>query len=372
MSNTFNNNLVSLRKANNFFAIFAACFSIFPFFFEHNIYKAGIYLISASIALTLGVYTNYKMQKEFENTRFIYVLTVIFYANVMLFGVYLGVWSNPGARATVFLCFLICALLMFIYPPLFNLCLTMGAMLVFIVSAMIIKNQDVWLFDFSNALIAGALSLYFTWHISKLRLGLEISANMLENDRDKYLDQSTIDELTQLRNRRDFTQTFQRYLSNYRTSDDWLCIAICDIDFFKNYNDHYGHPMGDDCLRGVGRILNSLKDSKGIYSARVGGEEFALLWFEKNVAHVGAIVTHIADLISDLKIPHEKSSVSPFVTLSIGIYLERCGASDDSKALYDLADKALYAAKDGGRNCAIISGNGIDQYKILPASNSAA
>jgi PleD family two-component response regulator len=96
--------------------------------------------------------------------------------------------------------------------------------------------------------------LHFNWYISKLRLGLEISANILEDERDKYFDQSTVDELTRLRNRRDFMQTFQRYISNYRPSDKWLCVAICDIDFFKNYNDHYGHPAGDDCMRNQGSL----------------------------------------------------------------------------------------------------------------------
>ena len=372
MANVFCNNLQSLRKANQIFAVFAGCSLLFPLIIERNIAKAGVYVVSVLIAVLLAVYANYKMQKEYANNRVIYVLTTLFFANVMLFGIYLGVWSNSATSAGIYLCLLICALLVFIYPPLFNLCLTLGAMIVFIISSAIIKPYDIWIFDVTNAIVAGILSLYFNWHISKLRLGLEISADMLQNDRDKYLDQSTIDELTQLRNRRDFTQTFQRYLSNYRSSDDYLCLAICDIDFFKNYNDHYGHPMGDECLRGVGRVLNSLKDSMSIYSARVGGEEFALLWFEKDVTHVKAVVYHTSDLIKGLKIPHEKSKVASYVTLSMGIYVERCGASNNADTLYDLADKALYAAKEGGRNCAIVCGSEIEQYKISPAADSVA
>jgi diguanylate cyclase (GGDEF)-like protein len=215
-----------------------------------------------------------------------------------------------------------------------------------------------------DTIVAGVMSLFFSWHISKLQLGLEISTNMLEEERNKYHDQSIIDELTQLRNRRDFMNTFRRYLSNYRSSDDWLCIAICDIDFFKNYNDHYGHPMGDECLRGIGRVMNKLKENMGVYTARVGGEEFALLWFEKDISNIDSVVANFTELIGNLKIPHEKSTVSEFITMSMGIYVERCGASSDTKALYDLADKALYTAKESGRNCTIVSGDGIAQYKI--------
>jgi diguanylate cyclase (GGDEF)-like protein len=215
-----------------------------------------------------------------------------------------------------------------------------------------------------GTLVAGLISLFFTWHITKLRLGMEISANMLEEERNKYMDQSTIDELTKLKNRRDFMQTFKRYLSNYRTNDDWLCVSICDIDFFKLYNDHYGHPMGDDCLRSVGRVLTSLSENMNVYAARVGGEEFALLWFEKDAAHANEVVSTMSKMIRDMKIPHEKSKVHEFVTMSIGVYIEKCGASNDAKALYELADNALYTAKGSGRNCAIITGREIAQYKL--------
>jgi diguanylate cyclase (GGDEF)-like protein len=191
---------------------------------------------------------------------------------------------------------------------------------------------------------------------------------MLEDERNNYFDQSTIDELTQLKNRRDFQQTFKRYLVNYRTSDNWLCIAILDIDFFKYYNDHYGHPKGDDCLRAVGGVLNSLKDSHDVYSARVGGEEFALLWFEAEASHVDAIISHLQGLIKELKIPHEKSKVLPYVSISIGVFVERCGTCDDTQIMYDMADKALYNAKEGGRNCAIVFGDEIEQYKIEPSA----
>jgi diguanylate cyclase (GGDEF)-like protein len=254
---------------------------------------------------------------------------------------------------------------MFINSPLFNLCITAGALIIFIVSTIIIKPSfDIWIWDIINALVAGILSLFFGWQVGKLRLGLELSTTMLEDERNNYLDQSIIDELTQLRNRRDFQQTFKRYLSSYRTSDKWLCLAILDIDFFKYYNDHYGHPKGDDCLRSVGKVLNSLTDTYDVYSARVGGEEFALLWFENDASHVDTVVSRLQELIKEQKISHEKSKVSPYVTVSIGVFIERCGASSDTQTLYDMADKALYTAKESGRNCAIVSGDTIEEYKI--------
>jgi len=366
IGNLFSNNLRSLYQINTAMAIIAGAFTLYPVIMERDFFSAGVYLLSALIALFLAIYSNYKMQKDSDNNRFIYIIMLVFYLNIMLFGIYLSVWSTPDKPATIFLCFLICALLMFINPPLFNFFLTLGAMAVFFVSTIIIKDIDNAVLDILNALIAGSFSVFFNWQVTKLRIGLELSAMMLEEERNKYFDQSTIDELTKLKNRRDFMQTFHRYLTNYRTSDDWLCMAMCDIDFFKNFNDHYGHPAGDDCLRSVGKVLGGLMESMGVYAARVGGEEFALLWFEQDASHVSQVLSHVISSIAELKIPHEKSKVSKIVSISVGVYVERCGSSTTAQELYDLADKELYNAKESGRNRAVVCGESISEYTILP------
>ena len=366
MGKIFIRNLNSLRQANTIAAVLAGCYSILPMVLDKNFGKAGMYLITAIIALALSLFTNYKMQGALVTNRLIYILTTIYFANIILFGLYLGVWANPGQFAVTFMCILICALALLVNPPLFNLCLTLTAMGAFIAAAIIFKPRELWLPDISNLIFAGYISLFLNWQITKLRLGLELSANMLEDERNQYFDQSTVDELTKLKNRRDFMQTFQRYMSNYRNTDDWLCIAIADIDYFKNFNDHYGHPKGDDCLRAVGKVFNTLKDNLGVYTARVGGEEFSLLWFEKNATSVDTVVAEVMKLMGEMKMPHEKSKVNPYVTLSIGIYVERCGSPNDMQTLYDLADKALYAAKTSGRNRAVISGAELKQYEITP------
>jgi len=363
----FMDNLRNLFQANAFFAVIAAGLTIVSVIMDRTLlFRAGVNCASAIVALLLACFTYYRMQTAYASNGFVYVITTIYYANVMSLSIYLSVWASPDKLATLFLCFLLCSLLMFINPPQFNLCLTISAIIVFTFSTIYVKERENIILDLINTFMTGVITLYFTWYIGKLRLGLELSTTMLEDERDSYFDQSIIDELTQLKNRRDFQQTFKRYLSSYRTSDNWLCVAILDIDFFKFYNDHYGHPGGDECLRSVGRVLNSLNESHDVYSARVGGEEFALLWFETDVSHVDVVVSHLQKLIRELKIPHEKSKISPFVTISIGVFVEKCGTPTDTQTMYDMADKALYNAKEGGRNCAVIYGNNIEQYKIVP------
>jgi diguanylate cyclase (GGDEF)-like protein len=371
MNKIFSDNLNSLRQANNVVAIFAASISLYPLLLEKDFIKAGFCFLTAFIAFLFSLYMNYKIQTSVTvvSNRFLYIFTSLFFANIMLFGLYLGVFSTPDKLATLFLCFLICALLFFINPPIFNLCLTVCAIVIFSVSTILIKTENYyWAHDIVGVIVAGTIGLYFNWQNTKLRLGLELSTAMLEEERNKYLDQSTIDELTQINNRRDFMQTFKRYLSSYRTNDDWLCVAISDIDFFKNYNDNYGHPQGDECLRSVGAVFRKLNESMGVYVARVGGEEFAMLWFEKDASHVDVVVKKAAELIREMNVLHEFSKVSEYITMSMGVYIERCGASNDVQTLYDLADKALYAAKGSGRNRTVITGREIEQYSVTPES----
>jgi diguanylate cyclase (GGDEF)-like protein len=360
--------MLNLRQANSIIAVCAAVASVFPIIIESDFRKAGIYLIVAFVGFILAMYTNYSMQKADISNKFIYTLIVLFFSNVMIFGIYLSVWTSPNNFAAIFLSFLICSLLIFVCSPLFNFFLTLSAIILFSVSTIMIKEPGIWVIDIVNVLVSGMISLYFSWQVAKFRLGLELSTSRLEEERNKYVDQSITDELTQLRNRRDYMQTFQRFVSNYRASDDYLCVAIADIDFFKGYNDYYGHPKGDDCLRAVGGALNSLKENMGVYVARVGGEEFSMLWFEKDVARINTIIGQFTKVISDLKITHEKSKVSEYVTMSIGVHVERCGSSRDVQTLYDAADKLLYTAKASGRNCAIVSGSDIKEYKITPSA----
>jgi len=368
MNNVFNNNLLSLRQGNTMVAALAAGFSFFPIFFENLVSKGIVCLIVACVSIAMSIVSNYIMQQLNVKNKVIYILLFLFYANLIIFGIYLSVWSNRDNTAALYICFIICPLLLFVCPPHLNLLLTLISLAAFMVSSIIIKDFDLWKYDVFNSVVAGILGIYLSWHITKLRIGLEISTTELENERNKYEDQSITDELTRLRNRRDFMATFQRFLSNYRASDDWLCVALADIDFFKNYNDHYGHPKGDDCLRAMGQVLNSLS-ALSVYAARTGGEEFALLWFEKDPSNVDKIVSLWTNRIRDMQIPHEKSKVSMYVTMSIGIYIVRCGTHHDTQLLYDLADKALYTAKGSGRNCTIIVGDDIKQYKLTPQYN---
>ncbi|MCL2231073.1 MAG: GGDEF domain-containing protein [Treponema sp.] len=352
MRTAFQGNINSLRWVNLLFFVLALIFSVSPIIMEKNLVKTGFYFEAAAIALILFIFTSHLRNKVKQgiqiNVGLIYALIFIYYINVIFFGMYLAVWAEPDKIAGSFVGILICVLYLLNISPVLYLGLTFTTVTLYIAAIINFKIPSVWNYDIQNSLFATAMSLIFGWQIIMNRLTMMSSTNKLK-------DENTIDELTKMKNRRDFTRTFQRFITSHRQSDNFLCIALVDIDYFKNFNDHYGHPQGDECLRVIGRTLNDLQKNEGIYTARVGGEEFALLWHIENEADAEKIGLHVNQVIRDLKIPHEKSMAAPCITVSIGIHLAKCSSSNDIDVLYKLADNALYSAKSNGRNCTVVS-----------------
>jgi diguanylate cyclase (GGDEF)-like protein len=358
MEKVFPENIASLRETNAA-AVLLTCFLFVPLYLDKNITKTVFFVASAVIAALLYIFILLKYPrndpKKPVSKKGVYTLLLLTYINILFFGIYMSVWANPGRIASSFFVFLICVLLFFTIPALFHFLLTACSALLFISFDLMVKSPAEWRIDIPNVLIAAFVGMFFGWQIIMNRLSLAAIANKMEDERDNYFNQSTVDELTQLKNRRDFVATFKRFLTNPRQSDNFLCIAILDIDLFKCYNDHYGHLKGDECLREIGKALKSLNSNMNIYTARIGGEEFALIWFEKEIANVENVISLISSTIKRLNIPHEKSPVAPYVTVSIGIHILRSGTSSDINTYYDLADKALYSAKKNGRNRAVVS-----------------
>ena len=358
LESVFAKNIYSLRKINAAVAAILIGFLFVPLFIDKNLKTTLFFIGTSVIAVLLYIFIRFKYQRINKERnmkkQLVYILICLYYINIISLGIYLDIWAHPGNTAGAFLAILICALLLFNLPPLFNYCLTLCSIITFIVIVCMVKTPSEKCVDIPYVLIAGTISLLLNWNVIMTRLSLASFANKMEEERNNYFAQSTIDELTQLKNRRDFLNTFQRALTSHRQMDNFLCIAILDVDYFKAYNDYYGHPKGDECLRNIGKTLKDLQDSMNIYAARIGGEEFALVWFEKEVSNAQNVAEMINEMVRRLNIPHEKSHAAPYVTASIGIHVIPCGASEDIDSLYSLADKALYSAKKSGRNRAVV------------------
>ncbi|WP_400244530.1 GGDEF domain-containing protein [Niallia sp. JL1B1071] len=161
-----------------------------------------------------------------------------------------------------------------------------------------------------------------------------------------------IDELTGVYNRRFFNLKFNEEGKQNGQTEKLLSLLVIDIDYFKAYNDTYGHQKGDECLKIVAQALKGSVRETTDYVCRIGGEEFCILLphIRKEIAI--SIADNLRKKVEGLKISHSKSNVSKFVTISIGVstMVVKNSMEIDQNEMFSLADQALYRSKECGRN----------------------
>lgn len=161
---------------------------------------------------------------------------------------------------------------------------------------------------------------------------------------------SHVDALTGIYNRRYFDLTLERELRRARRSGGEVSLLLMDIDSFKAYNDHFGHPEGDACLITVAQSLAGMLKRPADVAARYGGEEFAAVLPDTSADKACVVANAIREHIASLALEHAPAAVRPYVTLSIGVASYSVDRLNDPASLIEAADRALYAAKRGGRN----------------------
>ena len=161
---------------------------------------------------------------------------------------------------------------------------------------------------------------------------------------------SMVDGLTGIANRRCFDDTLEKAWDQLISYSEPLSLLLVDIDFFKAFNDLYGHQAGDFCLQKIGDIFKDLPLEPDGLAARYGGEEFVVLLPGRNVVQAVEAAHLVQEAVKTAQIPHMGSSVSECVTLSIGISTMVVTNNMQPATLIMEADRALYQAKDNGRN----------------------
>jgi len=217
--------------------------------------------------------------------------------------------------------------------------------------------------SFTSGILAGG-DAYMAKPINPLRLQLTITAMeriyvmrqklqlaqqslVVANKELEHL--AMFDQLTGLANRRNFDETLERQFGLAKRNKIPLSVIICDIDFFKIYNDTYGHQQGDDCLAAVAKIIGDTPDRPTDKACRYGGEEFTLVLPDTNLQGGLIIAEKIREAVFSANIKHEGSKAAACVTLSLGLatYTGQVQTGDE---LLKAADQALYRAKENGRN----------------------
>ena len=165
---------------------------------------------------------------------------------------------------------------------------------------------------------------------------------------------SHIDGLTQIPNRRQLDETLETELKRLQRDQAPLGVVMIDIDFFKAFNDHYGHGRGDDALERVAQALQDCLQRPGDFVARYGGEEFVVLLPETDLAGTRKVVAHMAAAVDAARIEHAYSSVSDFVSISLGAVSGVPVTALSAQDWLEQADQALYQAKKHGRHQGVV------------------
>ncbi|EKU80291.1 sensor domain-containing diguanylate cyclase [Massilia timonae] len=171
---------------------------------------------------------------------------------------------------------------------------------------------------------------------------------------------SYIDGLTGIANRRQFDVALERELRRAQRADGALALLLVDIDSFKAYNDHFGHQQGDSCLTMVAQELAGMLKRPADLAARYGGEEFAAVLPDTTLEQARVLADRIRAHVAGLGLQQAPAAHHPEVTLSIGVAAFDRARLNAPEALIEAADKALYAAKRGGRNRVVADGDQVD------------
>lgn len=166
---------------------------------------------------------------------------------------------------------------------------------------------------------------------------------------------SSTDGLTGIPNRRSFDTILEREILRAQRNKSPLSLALGDIDFFKPYNDLYGHTEGDACLQQVANAFTKVLKRPGDIVARYGGEEYGFILPNTPETWSKLISEKLRTSVESLQIPHSQSKVSEYVTMSIGIVTAVPDGNQSPKDYINAADKALYQAKHDGRNRVAVS-----------------
>lgn len=163
--------------------------------------------------------------------------------------------------------------------------------------------------------------------------------------------EATTDGLTGAGNRRFFDESLRAEFGRAQRQNSALSLVMMDVDFFKRYNDLYGHPAGDKVLIAVANALNSALLRPADTISRYGGEEFVVILPDSGLEGSLIVAERLRAAISELNIPHGDSKIADHVTMSIGVATYLPGSACDEAGLLEAADMALYNAKHSARNC---------------------
>ncbi len=340
--NVILDNLSLLKKANYCALVVLLLYGCFGAFSFRSSSLTFTYLIFFVLHGMMAFFIRHYNRRKYFSFRMVQRLCMLFVILVMSFILVISIFPFRDRPAIFFSIFIMAIGQIFIFPLWETIAVLTGFEMLFLILSFCMKTLESFSYDWFGSVTAWIISLilaYLVWEIrlreGRIRMALRKT--------------SITDELTGLNNRRSFDEHLKDIFLICAEKREKLAVIMIDIDDFKQFNDTYGHPAGDECLRMIGSFIRDYATEEGIFAARYGGEEIALIVSGQKAEKAVKYANEIAEAISRFSF-HSEEKESIRITISLGMAVKIPENGQDHLNILKEADLALYRAKKSGKN----------------------
>ena len=310
---------------------------------------AGAFAFLVTFLLVLHGYITYLLRRvSTEAIRYTRLLIYLISACLYLCGILASTILTGDELGVVSVWMFLLVQISFDTTPLQNFLTVMPYAVIYLFVSKQTKSLEHWQMDVVYTQLSVAVGLFISYHQSKLALENIIAQSNLQKANFALYHTATTDELTGLMNRRMLFDRYEATLGECATNQCSMACVVLDIDDYKQFNDSYGHPEGDALLRRIGAVLRKYSSEQQIEIGRIGGEEFLAVWQEQDLSRCEQVAEDLRHAVEHMAIPHAGGMDHNHVTVSVGL----CQLpAKMAQGAYFFADKALYRAKEAGKNC---------------------
>lgn len=340
-------NLRTMRGSTTVMAAIALFCAILFLVGQEDWLRFCIFLFVFLLCVGLNIVSALRLRiKNPPKGELVRTLIAVFSAILYLLGILVGTVYSEGDLGVIIIWLFLFVQLAYDIPPLQNLLTVLPAAALFCCVGTSYKTSLNHFYDMAHTFISVTVGLFMSYNKAKLALSNIIVNSMLKKSNYALYHSSTTDELTGLPNRRQMFERIERLTAACKADGRYLCLAVLDVDNFKLYNDRYGHPAGDRLLQGIGLSLRAFQEETGIWVGRIGGEEFLAVWASEEPSACPALAEELRRSVGKVEVIGPTLPAEP-VTVSLGLAVLPPQRAEEA---YALADKALYRAKDAGKD----------------------
>lgn len=341
-------NIFSLKSICLLYAVLSL--AIIPFVWITERFGTKVVLCLAAFALSAVItfYADGVIKGKFKpDHRKIYILIRVMIICALGLVIYIGTYGSEGDLAVYAIWAFSFLQVLFVIVPVENLTTMIVGFIVFSACSYFNKSYRLFSYDMMHAFVSVTVGFFLAFASGKHSIvNLINSSKLTEVNSSLYL-ASTTDSLTGLYNRKRTFELMDKVVKESVEKNLHVQCLVFDIDDFKQFNDSYGHPEGDELLKAMGESLNKYSQNSGVIIGRIGGEEFMACSLG-GVAAASNIAISIREKISQIPL---KVVCENKITVSIGLVNDDLASFGKADNVYRYADKALYVAKANGKNC---------------------